>query len=68
MLNEGDKVAIFGYPGSILGSFPWTERPLLRMGTISWLSSDTMLRDFLIDISTHPGYRGCPVIFIEEYL
>jgi len=67
MLNEGDRVAILGYPGSILRSYPWTERPLLRMGAISWLSSDTIPHDFLIDIPTHPGYSGSPVIFIEEY-
>lgn len=67
-LNHGDMVAILGYPGSILRSYPWTDRPLLRIGNVSWLSADDSLAStYIVDIPTHPGYSGSPVIFIQEY-
>ena len=67
-LNHGDGIALLGYPGSILRSYPWTERPLLRMGSISWImSNNDPPQEFLVDIETYPGYSGSPIVFIQEY-
>lgn len=68
-LRQGDGVAILGYPSSILNIAPWSERPLLRMGNISWISNDlsNSVLTYLIDIPSYPGFSGSPVIFTHEF-
>ena len=67
-LNHGDGMALLGYPGSILRAYPWTERPMLRIGSISWILNDNgPPQEYLVDIETYPGYSGSPIVFIQEY-